>query len=159
MYIAEISPGRLRSQLMLMCQLWTALGIAVGFFLVYATEQFHSTYSWRTPLILAAVFGAVMAVGIALCPFSPRWLLTQGRRDEAEAVVQLLLGSDPEQHEEREELIKAGLSGTQGRGSIKDGFVTMFSKGYVRRHSRARRYSLATTFWLTRTRNSALVML
>lgn len=114
-----------------MIQFWTAVGVAGGFFIVFGTSKIDSTFSWRLPFILAATFSAVMAVGVTLCPFSPRWLLTQSRRDEAENVVQFLLGSEPEQHEEREELIAVGLSGTQGRGSIKDGFVAMFSKGYV----------------------------
>lgn len=122
----------MRSQLVLMIQVWTATAISCGFFIAYGTKKLDSSYSWRLPFILAAIAAGVMAVGIALCPFSPRWLLAQGRREEAEVVVQFLLGSDPEQHEEREELISVGA---QGRRNMRDGFVAMFHKGYRGRNA------------------------
>lgn len=135
-YVAEISPKRLRSHLVLVIGINITVGLAVAFFFAFGCSQLYpSTLSWRLPFIVAAVFATLMAIGTYKCPFSPRWLLTHGRRDEAEQVLSLLIGTEPEQHAEREELISAGTSGTQARASLSDGLRAMWSRKYVSRTS------------------------
>lgn len=56
-------------------------------------------------------------------PYSPRWLLSKGRRDEAEAVLDLLV--DQKHVEERREL----LSVSDGTFSRKGAFLDIWKPG------------------------------
>jgi len=42
-----------------------------------------SSAAWRTPLALQIVPALILAIGILFFPFSPRWLMAQGRDEEA----------------------------------------------------------------------------
>ena len=46
-----------------------------------------SSAAWRTPLALQIVPALILAVGILFFPFSPRWLMAQGRDEEALMVL------------------------------------------------------------------------
>lgn len=46
-----------------------------------------SSASWRIPLGLQVVPALILAVGIPFLPFSPRWLMAQGRHNEAMDVL------------------------------------------------------------------------
>jgi sugar porter (SP) family MFS transporter len=46
-----------------------------------------SSAAWRIPLALQIVPALILAVGILFFPFSPRWLMAQGRDDEALIVL------------------------------------------------------------------------
>ncbi|KAI3320185.1 lactose permease [Xylariaceae sp. AK1471] len=82
-YAVEISPPHWR-------------GRAVGFYncgwfggsipaaaIVYGTEFIPSNWSWRIPLILQAFACVVVMFTIWFIPESPRWLIANGRTDEA----------------------------------------------------------------------------
>jgi sugar porter (SP) family MFS transporter len=47
----------------------------------------YSSASWRIPLGLQIVPALVLAIGIPFFPFSPRWLMANGRESEAMAVL------------------------------------------------------------------------
>lgn len=47
----------------------------------------HAQAAWRFPLAFQIVFPIVLLAGSNLIPFSPRWLLSKGRREEAWAVI------------------------------------------------------------------------
>jgi len=40
-------------------------------------------WSWRLPFLLQMIPGFILAGGVYLLPFSPRWLVSQGRVDDA----------------------------------------------------------------------------
>ena len=50
----------------------------------------HVQFSWRFPLAFQCFFPLVLLAGYKLVPYSPRWLLSKGRRDEAWEVVKRL---------------------------------------------------------------------
>lgn len=74
-------------------QLAITFGIMVSFWIDYGTNfiggagQTQSEAAWRIPLALQLVPAIVLGVGILFMPFSPRWLVNQGRDDEAIAVL------------------------------------------------------------------------
>ncbi|KAF9067333.1 sugar transporter [Rhodocollybia butyracea] len=59
--------------------------IAAG--LTYGTSFIASTWAWRIPSIVQGVFSIFCIIIIPFIPESPRWLLFQGRRDEAHVVL------------------------------------------------------------------------
>ncbi|RDW89682.1 hypothetical protein BP6252_01714 [Coleophoma cylindrospora] len=48
--------------------------------------------AWRLPLILQTVPSAILMVASYWLPFSPRWLMSQGRESEARAVISKIRG-------------------------------------------------------------------
>lgn len=65
----------------------------VSFWIDYGTNfiggtgDTQSEASWRIPLALQLVPALILGFGILFMPFSPRWLVNQGRDDEAIAVI------------------------------------------------------------------------
>ena len=51
------------------------------------TGDTQSEAAWRIPLALQLVPAIILGIGILFMPFSPRWLVNQGREDEALAVL------------------------------------------------------------------------
>lgn len=65
LFISEISPPEIRGALL------------VG------TQYIPSEWSWRLPFLIQILPGLVLGVGIVFLPFSPRWLASKGRDQEA----------------------------------------------------------------------------
>ena len=40
-------------------------------------------WSWRLPFLLQMIPGFILGAGILFLPFSPRWLVSKGRNQEA----------------------------------------------------------------------------
>ncbi|KAL0065134.1 hypothetical protein AAF712_007970 [Marasmius tenuissimus] len=93
LYNAELAPPEVRGSLVALQQLAITLGIMVSFWIDYGTNFIGGTgetqheAAWRIPLALQLVPAVILGVGILFMPFSPRWLVNQGREDEALAVL------------------------------------------------------------------------
>ena len=62
-----------------------------------------SSFPWRFPLAFQAAPALVLLAGSKMLPFSPRWLMQQGRYDEAHAVLKRLhTRKGEEMHEQAE---------------------------------------------------------
>jgi len=84
LYISEISPPKIRGALTSLNQLMVTVGILVSYFVNYA---FADAGAWRWMLGAGMVPAVVLAIGMLKMPESPRWLLENGREDEARAVL------------------------------------------------------------------------
>ncbi|KAI6042511.1 general substrate transporter [Pisolithus marmoratus] len=93
LYNAELAPPEVRGSLVALQQLAITFGIMVSFWIDYGTNYIGGTgdsqseAAWRIPLALQLVPALILGVGILFMPFSPRWLVNQGRDDEALQVL------------------------------------------------------------------------
>jgi len=84
MYIAEVSPARVRGTFVSLFQ----LAVTVGILLAYVVcAMLAPAAAWRWMLGLAAVPGLVLAIGMTFMPESPRWLVKQRRLEDARSVL------------------------------------------------------------------------
>jgi sugar porter (SP) family MFS transporter len=87
MYIAEISPARLRGRLVAVFQFNVVTGILIAFLSNYLIDTYTENYSWRWMLGVMAVPSFIYFVLLFFVPNSPRWLVLKKRTPEAEEVL------------------------------------------------------------------------
>ncbi|KAH6909068.1 sugar transporter [Coprinopsis sp. MPI-PUGE-AT-0042] len=93
LYNAEIAPPEVRGSLVALQQLAITFGIMVSFWIDFGTNHIGGTgdtqreAAWRIPLALQLAPAVILGVGILFMPFSPRWLVNNGRNEEALAVL------------------------------------------------------------------------
>ncbi|KAL9937559.1 hypothetical protein V8E36_003968 [Tilletia maclaganii] len=105
--LCELAPPSKRGVVGCTPQLFTASGVAIGFFLAFGSSRIFSSLSWRTPFIVQAFTAACLLAGSFFIPFSPRWLAEQGRTDEARAVLVQMRESDHVAKAELDENLKS----------------------------------------------------
>lgn len=80
MYISEKSPSRVRGKMVSL----NTLMIVVGQLLAYLVNSaLAPTGSWEAMLGMAAIPGAILAIGMYFLPDTPVWLAREGRMEEA----------------------------------------------------------------------------
>lgn len=83
LYISEISPPECRGTLLVMEEFCIVLGVVISFWITYYTRYMAGDWAWRLPFLLQMIPGFVIAAGVVVLPFSPRWLVSKGRNEEA----------------------------------------------------------------------------
>ncbi|KAL8644775.1 MAG: hypothetical protein Q9210_007078 [Variospora velana] len=83
LYISEISPPEIRGSLLVLEELSIVGGICIAYWITYGTRYMPGEWAWRLPFLLQMIPSTVLALGILFLPFSPRWLASKGRDDEA----------------------------------------------------------------------------
>jgi sugar porter (SP) family MFS transporter len=86
LYIAEVSPARIRGRLVSLNQLAIVLGILVSYLVGWALAGVGEE-SWRWMFAAAAVPSLFFFAGLLFVPESPRWLLKENRREQAGEVL------------------------------------------------------------------------
>jgi sugar porter (SP) family MFS transporter len=87
LYLAEISPARLRGRLVSLHQLAIVTGILMAYFVSWALN-FLGDVAWRWMFASAALPSFLFVVAFLKAPESPRWLVKQGRSGEARGVLE-----------------------------------------------------------------------
>lgn len=88
-YNSEVAPAEVRGAVGGTWQLSVTLGIMLSFFAGFGTNYISDTssISWRLPLAFQAIFAIGLIVGTIFIPYSPRWLVSKGRDEEALKVL------------------------------------------------------------------------
>lgn len=98
---AELAPPEVRGSLVALQQLAITFGIMISFWIDYGTNyiggvgETQSEAAWRLPIALQLVPALILGFGILFMPFSPRWLVNNGREEEALAVLSRARGLPP----------------------------------------------------------------
>lgn len=86
-YLSECAPRSIRGRLAGMYQLLIVTGICIAYFVNYGMVQNypdqHSSAMWQVPFALQCLPGFLFVVTLFFQPESPRWLVEQGRSEEA----------------------------------------------------------------------------
>ncbi|RCV43153.1 hypothetical protein SETIT_9G272300v2 [Setaria italica] len=136
-YAAEISSTQIRGSVTSLPEICISFGILIGYVANYLLAKLPLVYGWRAMLGLGALPSAVLAVGVLAMPESPRWLVMQGRVEQALAVLRRVCDTDGEADERIAEImVAAGLAdddaaasgaphepGSVGKGVWKEMFV------------------------------------
>jgi len=109
MYIAEISPARVRGRLVAVTQLNIVFGIMLAYFSNLLIAQLELGASeWRWMFGVEALPAAAFFLLLFFTPWSPRWLVSQDRAEEARDVLGKL-GTDAGSVQQEIDEIKASL--------------------------------------------------
>ncbi len=85
MYISEMAPPQARDAMTSLNQVGVTFGILVAYgvdYLYSASGNWHAMFAW------GLVPSTALLVGLLFMPYSPRWLLSKGREQEARKVLQ-----------------------------------------------------------------------
>ncbi|MFI9383066.1 sugar porter family MFS transporter [Kutzneria sp. NPDC052558] len=116
-YLAELAPGKVRGMLSSLNQLMIVSGILIAYIV---DDILADSANWRAMIAAAIIPAVILLVGMLRMPESPRWLLKNGREDEAREVLSSTLqGQGVEaEFDEIKEIIR--LDGQQAKGTLKD---------------------------------------
>jgi MFS transporter, SP family, arabinose:H+ symporter len=106
MYIAEISPAKLRGRLVGFFQFNIVFGILLAYFSNYLIGlQRFGLAEWRWELGVTAIPAAVFFLMLFRIPRSPRWLVKKNRTDEARSILQRT--GEENYEEELQEIVRS----------------------------------------------------
>jgi SP family galactose:H+ symporter-like MFS transporter len=87
LYLSEIAPRTMRGAMISLHQLMVTVGILAAFL---SNTAFSGTGDWRWMLGVIAFPALALLFGLLFLPRSPRWLMSRGRNEEAERVLEKL---------------------------------------------------------------------
>ncbi|KAF5375573.1 hypothetical protein D9615_009217 [Tricholomella constricta] len=127
LYMAEISPPEVRGSLMALEQFSIVLGVVFGFWTGFLTRSIPSSASWRIPLAVQLIPGAILGLGCFFLPPSPRLLVLHRRHEDAlESLARLRMRTPEEAQEDpllQIELLEMRVETTLVKRVIDDGVV------------------------------------
>lgn len=111
-YQAEVSTAETRGAMVCVTGIMYAVGYTLAGWLGFAcfymkASSPYSAFAWRFPLAFQVTFPLIVLAGSSLIPYSPRWLLQKGRRDEAFQIVKRLhkTPDDPQDTRAKQEFL------------------------------------------------------
>ncbi len=92
LYIAEISPSKVRGTLVSLFQLMITIGILVSYFSDFLFADESDPSCWRPMFYVGVIPAMILLIGMFFMPESPRWLLSRGRKEEGIGVLTRIEG-------------------------------------------------------------------
>ncbi len=125
LYIAEISPAKIRGTLVSMFQLLITVGLLGAFLSDSAIADDSNASCWRTMFYVGVIPAIILLVGMLFLPESPSWLLSKGREQEAIKIMEKV---------EDQETIQKEVARIKGDLSVKSqemGLVETFKQKWM----------------------------
>lgn len=121
-YVSENCPADVRGRIAGLFQEFLVIGVTISYWLCYGVERnlASNTTQWRVPVGFQLVPSGLMFIGLWFLKESPRWLMKQGRHDEAKASLAFTRRAAPESDEVKREIaeirdsIEEELRSTEG---------------------------------------------
>ncbi|KAB2576360.1 Sugar transporter [Lasiodiplodia theobromae] len=119
---SETSGAKNRGKQVIVCGIFMCLGYTLESWIDLGFFELEGPVTWRAPIAIAIAFSLILIASVFLFPESPRWLVRQGRIDEARSAITVLRGySDENAMELQAELTGIELSLEESNGaSLKD---------------------------------------
>ncbi|KAK9484957.1 general substrate transporter [Lipomyces starkeyi] len=89
-YQSEIAPRKVRGRIVSFQQFAITWGVLIQYSIQYGCSFLQSEAAFRLPWAIQAVPAIILFIGFFWLPFSPRWLASKDRWDEALQVLALL---------------------------------------------------------------------
>lgn len=99
MYQSECAKSKYRGAIVSCYQWFITIGLLLAAVATYATKDIDNALCYRIPIGLQFAWAAILVGGFAFMPESPRWLVKQGRFDEAANALARLDAALPGDHE------------------------------------------------------------
>ncbi|CAK7229095.1 hypothetical protein SCUCBS95973_007103 [Sporothrix curviconia] len=90
LYIQECAPAKYRGMMISAFQVWTSVGSLVGTIIDNFTAPIEGKNSYIIPLAIIYVIPGLLFIALFLIPESPRWLMDQGKYDQARKALHWL---------------------------------------------------------------------
>ncbi len=92
-YLHEISPVPWRGAIVSVNEACISLGFLISYLAGYSLSQLNPVHGWRYMFAMGSLIALIQFGGMVYMPESPVWLNDHGRKDEANAVMELINGS------------------------------------------------------------------
>lgn len=139
-YMAEVSKPQNRGIVVGFQGMGTAMGFFLANWIGYSGIFFEGNLQWRFPLSLQFPCAVLMLVGsLVILPFTPRWLVSQDRFEEARAVPARIHSDegegfiDQEMIQIREQTALERSYKRVGGEKWYSNFLMLFTKQYIKR--------------------------
>ena len=97
LYIAEAAPAEWRGGLVSLQSIAITIGIMSSYFINYAF--INTEASWRLMFAIGIIPAVLLGIGMIFLPESPRWLVKEGRSEEARKILVKLRDKQNVDHE------------------------------------------------------------
>lgn len=87
LYHSEIAPADIRGRLISLYTVMKSFGTLIGYFVTYGTSFLVTSWGWRAPWLIELLLCVGLGIFSFTLPFSPRWLIYQGRDEESLQVL------------------------------------------------------------------------